>query len=72
MSITVIKEGGTPRILEATAPIPEGTRLVLVPTSYSPLEHAQLESIFQEDAEDWGTLLNAHVMRGGDGDLRAP
>lgn len=64
MSVTVIKEGDALRILEATQPIPEGTRLVLFTAgeqgagnTLSALESAQLESIFAGDDEDWSDVL---------------
>jgi hypothetical protein len=69
MSITVIKEGNVLRVLEATAPIPDGARLVLytpeelTASRPSAWEAAQIDSVFREDDEDWGSSLDALVRK---------
>src|SRR5262245_21072340 len=63
VSITVIKEGATLRILECSEEIPEGTRLVLQPfkqpsAAGNALEYAQLESFLHQPDDDWGCELD--------------
>lgn len=64
MSVTVVKEGNTLRVLQSSETIPDGQQLVLYTaeelarrSGYSPLEYARLESIFAQDKEDWGDSL---------------
>ncbi|HPA20669.1 MAG TPA: hypothetical protein PLU30_23170 [Verrucomicrobiae bacterium] len=66
MSITVIKKGSGLEILDASAQIPEGVRLVLYTKDEmmagnpppNVWEAAQLDSVFREDDEDWGDSLD--------------
>jgi len=71
MSIQVIKEGNLLKVIESSAPIPDGVKLTLYtaaelketckqPTAW---EAAQLESVFHEDDEDWGSSLDSMVVR---------
>lgn len=71
MSINVIKEGNLLRVIDSSEPIPDGAKLTLYtsaelvdlakqPTAW---ESAQLESAFQEDAEDWGHSLDSLVIQ---------
>ena len=59
MSITVIKEGNILRILSSSEPIPENTPLELQVKSPDAWDLAQLESVFNEDDEDWGDSLDS-------------
>jgi hypothetical protein len=59
MSITVIKEGSALRILSSSGPIPENIPLELEIKTPDAWELAQLESVFNEDDENWGDSLNA-------------
>jgi hypothetical protein len=59
MSITVIKEGNVLRILSSSQPIPENTPLELEVKTPDAWDLAQLESVFNEDDEDWGDSLDA-------------
>ena len=76
MSIVVIKERTTLRILECSEDIPEGTRLVLQPVpdfgDPSALELAQLESISRDAEEDWGDLLDPLTLPPGQLPLTPP
>jgi len=71
MSLTVIKEGNMLRIVEASAEVPDGTRLVLFTEQemvarrdgIDPLDAAQLDSVFREDDEDWGDSLKPILLQ---------
>ena len=58
MSIKVIKEGNVLRILSGAEFVPENTPLELEIRALDPWQHAQLESVFAEDDEDWGDSLD--------------
>ena len=69
MSITIIRDGNSLRLLSSADCIPEGTPLTLYtaeeldglsvrPTAW---ESAQLDSAFS-DGEDWGDTLDALVI----------
>lgn len=69
MSITIEKRGDKLVILKADAQIPENEPVVLFTEEeivkrlgYTPLEFAQLESIFHENEEDWGASLDAITL----------
>jgi hypothetical protein len=71
MSITVVREGNVLRIVDSDGELPAGEKVKLFTaeelarrSDYSPLESAQLESIFTENDENWGDSLAAfHLPR---------
>ena len=69
MSITIERRGDKVVILKADAQIPENEPIILFTEEeiakrlgYTPMEFAQLESIFRENEEDWGASLDAITL----------
>jgi len=69
MSITIERRGDKLVVLKADAQIPENEPITLfteeeIPKrlGYTPLEFAQLESIFHENEDDWGDSLEAMTL----------
>ena len=72
MRITAIKEGHTLRILDCCQPIAEGATLALYTEDelrpgnrLAPIEHLQLEGVFAEENEDWGSSLDPITLPEG-------